>query len=260
MPKMISTALDRTSVVPLYYQIRQRVLEQIRSGALKPGELLPSEHVIASRLRVSRMTVRQALKSLCDLGVANTQTGKGTFVTGVKLEKSFRRVLSFTEEMHERKARPGSKTLSFAILRPDRETAAALQLPPREKVACLRRLRLADSLPMGVERSCLPLRLCPDLLEKFDPGTSLYKALVEHYGIEVAVADEVVEAGPAKPEEARHLDISPGSTVFFFTRTSFLQNGQPVEFVKSVYRADRYRIVNRLTRVNRELLPMAKNT
>src|SRR6266480_1115479 len=114
---MIWPALDRTSVVPLYYQIRQRLLEQIRSDALKPGELLPSENVIASQLRVSRMTVRQALKSLCDLGVANTQVGKGTFVTGVKLEKSFRRVLSFTEEMEERGARPDRRSFrsnSFA--------------------------------------------------------------------------------------------------------------------------------------------------
>lgn len=85
-------------------------------------------------------------------------------------------------------------------------------------------------------------RFEPELLETFGSGTSLYKALAEHYGIEMAVADEVVEAGPATPEEARLLET----------------NGQPVEFVKSVYRADRYKIVNRLTRVNRELLPMVR--
>ncbi len=255
---MIWPALDRTSVVPLYYQIRQRLLEQIRSDALKPGELLPSENVIASQLRVSRMTVRQALKSLCDLGVANTQVGKGTFVTGVKLEKSFRRVLSFTEEMEERGARPGSKVLSFELVRPDRETAGALQLSRGEKVVSLRRIRLANSLPMGIERSCLPLRLCPDLLETFDPRTSLYQTLAERYGIQIAVTDEVVEAGPAGSEEACLLQIPTESTVFYFTRTSFIQSGQPVEFVTSVYRADRYKIVNRLTRVNRELLPVDK--
>jgi GntR family transcriptional regulator len=255
---MIPSPLDRTSVVPLYYQIRQRFLGQIRSGSLKAGELLPSEHVIATRFRVSRMTVRQALKSLCELGVANTQIGKGTFVTGVKLEKSFRRVLSFSEEMQERGARPGARTLAFAVVRPDRETSEALQLSRGEKVVSLRRIRLANSLAMGIERSCLPLRLCPDLLKTFDTGTSLYKALAGHYGIEMAVADEVVEAGPANTEEARLLGISPGSTVFYLTRTSFIQSGQPVEFVKSVYRADRYKIVNRLTRVNRELLPMTR--
>jgi GntR family transcriptional regulator len=255
---MILPALDRTSVIPLYYQIRQRILEQIQSGALKMGELLPSEHVIASELRVSRMTVRQALRSLCDLGVANTQVGKGTFVTGVKLEKTFRRVLSFTEDMEERGVRPGSKTISFEEVRPDRDTAEALQLSSREKVVSLRRIRLANSLPMGIERSCLPSRLCPGLLEKFDPRTSLYQTLAEQYGIEMAVADEVVEAGPAGPEDTRLLQIRRASTVFFFTRISFLQSGQPVEFVKSVYRADRYKIVNRLTRVSRELLPIAR--
>lgn len=255
---MTLPALDRTSVAPLYYQIRQRLLEQIRSGLLKPGELLPSEQLIATQLRVSRMTVRQALKSLCNLGVVNTQVGKGTFVTGVKLEKSFRRVLSFTEEMEELGRRPSSKTLSFEIARPDRETADALRLSRGEKVINLRRIRMADSSPMGVEQSRLPLRLCPGLLQSFDPNTSLYRALGQQYGIEMALADEVVEAAPAGSEEARLLQISPGDTLFYFTRTSFIQSGQPVEFVKSVYRADRYKIVNRLTRINRELLPKAK--
>ncbi len=97
-----TATLDRHSVVPLYYQIQQRLLEQIRSGALKAGEPVPSEQEIAARLGVSRMTARQAVKSLCHLGVAYSQRGKGTFVSGTKLEKNFRQVLSFSEEMGRR--------------------------------------------------------------------------------------------------------------------------------------------------------------
>src|SRR5438309_6500659 len=100
--RVAAVVLDRQSVVPLYYQIQQGLSEQIRSGELKPGELMPSEQEIAERLGVSRMTARQALKSLCSRGLAFSQRGRGTFVSRMKLEKNFRRLLSFSEEMKDR--------------------------------------------------------------------------------------------------------------------------------------------------------------
>jgi GntR family transcriptional regulator len=245
--------LDRGSVVPLYYQIRQRLLSQIQSGELAVGEPLPSVQEIAASLGVSLMTARQAVKSLCDLGVAYSKQGKGTFISGIKLEKDFRQVLSFTEEMKTRGSKALSRVLSFEVVRGSAEVTEALQLSPNEKVFQLRRVRQANTLPMGIESSSLPVSLCPDLLTRFDPRTSLYKILEEHYGVHMVVADEVVEVGRAKAEEAELLRISEGSPVFFFTRTSFIQSGHPVEHVKAVYRGDRYKIVNRLTRPHRAL-------
>ncbi len=240
--------LDRHSVVPLYYQIQQGLLERIRSGKLKPGKPIPSEEDLSSHLRVSRMTARHALKSLCNLGVAYSMRGKGTFVSGMKMEKNFRQVLSFSQEMAARGARPASRVISFGAVPADAEVAKALQLRPKELVIRLQRVRLADSLPMGIETAHLPLALFPDLLEKFDPRASLYQTLAQHHGIHIAIADEVVEAGLAGAEEARLLRISKGSPVFLFTRTSHLETGQPVEYVKAIYRGDRYKMVNRLTR------------
>jgi GntR family transcriptional regulator len=86
------------------------------------------------------------------------------------------------------------------------------------------------------------------LLQKFDPGTSLYRTLAEVYEIHIVQADEVVEAGLASPEEARLLRISKGSPVFQFTRTSYVESGEAVEYVKSTFRGDRYKITNRLRR------------
>lgn len=243
---MESLNLDRHSVVPLYFQIQQHLLQDIRSGRLKAGKPLPSEEVISKRLRVSRMTARQALKSLCSLGVAYSQRGKGTFVSEIKLEKNFRQVQSFTEEMEARGSRPHSKLISSEVVPAGEEAALALRLPPEEKVIRIRRVRVADALPMGVETTCLPQSLCPDLLDKFDPRTSLYRTLSQGYGIHIVQADEVVEAGLANSEEARLLGISKGSPVFLFTRTSYVQGGQAVEYVKSTFRGDRYKITNRL--------------
>ncbi len=244
---MNSTVLDRRSVVPLYYQIQQFLLEQIHSGAFKPGRAILSEKEISTQMRVSRMTVRQAVKSLCSQGVLYSERGKGTFVSQIKWEKNFRNVLSFTQEMSGSGSRPSSKMLSFGVMRADTKTAAGLRIRTNEKVISLRRLRLANGIPMAIEWSRIPLDFCPDLVESFDPRTSLYKTLAERYGIHIAVTEEEAEAALATAEESRLLKIGKNSPVFNFVRTSYLRDGKAVEYVNSTYRGDRYRIVNRLT-------------
>lgn len=239
--------LDRQSVVPLYYQIQQFLLEQIHSGAFKPGQAILSEKEISSQMGVSRMTVRQALKSLCSQGFLYSQRGKGTFVTEAKLEKNFRNVLSFSEEMSARGSRPSAKVLSFEVAQADIKTAEALRITTSEKIISLRRLRLADGIPMAIEWSRIPIHFCPDLLTNFDPRASLYQKLAERYGIHIAVTEEVAEAALADIQESRLLEIGKRSPVFHFVRTSYLRDGKPVEYVDSTYRGDRYRIVNRLT-------------
>lgn len=240
--------LDRQSFVPLCYQIQHRFLEQIRSGVLKAGQPLPSEQEIADRMGVSRMTARHALKALCSLGVAYSERGRGTFVSRMKLEKNFRQVLSFSEEMRLRGSRPRSAVLAFKKTHPDSQVGEALHISPTEEVFLLRRVRLADSVPLCIECTHVPVRLCPDLKKTLDPGASLYRTLREHYGIQIEIADEVAEASLASAEEARLLRIRKKAPVFRFTRTAYFRSGEPVEFVKSVYRGDRCRVVNRLIR------------
>jgi GntR family transcriptional regulator len=240
--------LNRHGFVPLYYQIQQRLMEQIRSGSLKAGQPVPSEQEIAARMGVSRMTARQALKSLCSLGVVYSQRGKGTFVSRFKLEKDFRQVLSFSEEMSARGSRPRSRVLAFKRTQPDSQAAEALNVASNEEVFLLRRVRLADSVSLCIECTHIPVRLCSDLLETFDPRESLYKSLIERYGIQIDFANEVAEASLASAEEARLLRIRKKAPVFRFTRTAYLHSGEPVEFVRSVYRGDRCKVVTRLSR------------
>src|ERR1700704_2121745 len=125
---MGTLVLDRQSVVPLYYQIQQSLLGQIRAGELVAGASMPSEQEISKRLSVSRMTARQALKSLCSLGVAYSQRGKGTFVSQAKLDKNVRQVFSFSEEMEARGAKPHSRVVSFETISAGEEVREALHL------------------------------------------------------------------------------------------------------------------------------------
>ncbi len=218
---MGTLVLDRQSVVPLYYQIQQSLLGQIRAGELVAGASMPSEQEIATRLGVSRMTARQALKSLCSLGVAYSQRGKGTFVSAGKMEKNFRQVLSFSEEMRQRGSQPSSRILQFESAAPSEEVKEALGLGVGEKIVRLKRVRLADSISLCVECT---------------------------HRIQIDLADEVAEASVATAEEAKLLRIRAKAPIFRFTRTAFLRTGQPIEFVKSAYRGDRCKVVNRLSR------------
>jgi GntR family transcriptional regulator len=246
IPILSSPLLDRHSAIPLYYQIQQFLLDRIRSGDYGPGQPIPSEQEICAQFGVSRMTARQALKALCDKGIVYSQRGRGTFVSANKLEKDFRQVLSFSEEMGVRGSRPDSKVVSFEIAPADARVAEALRLSSGEDVINLKRVRLADGMPLGLEHSRIPLALCPDLRQTFDPRNSLYQTLATRYGIHIVVTDEVAEAGLARTEDARLLEIPARSAVFLLTRHSFVESGRPVEFVTSVYRGDRYKIVSRL--------------
>jgi GntR family transcriptional regulator len=246
--------LRRGNGLPLYQQIEQLLADQIRAGVFKPSEPLPSIQKIATRMGVSQMTIRQAIKSLCELGLVYSRQGKGTFISSMKLEKEFRHVLSFSEEARAHGATPRSRLLSFSCRKPSEETRAALGLGKDDKIFRLHRVRYEDSLPIGIECSCLAVSACPDLIEVFDPETSLYERLADHYGIQLAITDEVIEVGKATVEEARLLQITRQSAVFLFTRVSFREDGKPVEHVKSTYRGDRYKIVNRLMRTKRSLL------
>ena len=240
--------LDRGGGIPLYHQIQRQLMEQIRSGAFPRNEALPPVQEIAARYGVSLMTARQAVRSLCDLGMAYSRQGKGTFIANTKLEKNFRRVMSFTEEMKTRGTTAQSRVLSFRIRSATGEVRKALQLRAGEKVFRLHRVRCGDGVPLGVECSCLPVRVCPDLLRDYDVTSSLYRTL-EMHGVFLMTASEVVEVGRASAENAKLLRIAPRSPVFLFTRISFLEDGKPAEFVRSTYRGDRYKIVNRLTRL-----------
>ena len=240
--------IDRTSVVPLYFQIRESLLAEIRSGRLRAGDPLLSEQQISAQLGVSRMTARQALQSLCSLGVAYRLQGKGTFVSKNKFEINFRHVQSFTEQMSALGFSVSSKVLALGLVPAPPEVAVALRVAPDSEVVRLERLRMAATLPVAIELSHLPHHLCPGLVERFGPKDSLYETLAKRYGIHIQVADETVEVGLAGNEDARLLRVRKGSPLFFFTRVTYLADGQPLEYVKSRYRADRYKIANRLIR------------
>ena len=235
--------LDKNGFIPLYFQIQRALMEKIHSGELSEGDSLASEEELARVYRVSRMTARQALHGLKSSGYAFSQKGRGTFVTRPKLEKNIMHLMGFTEDMKQRGMVPSSRLLEQSVVEATEELALQLKVKVGEPVMLLRRLRLADGIPMAIEGSHIPLKFFPGLerISFTNTNKSLYFVLRENYGLRVGWADEVIEALPATREESHLLTIPNRSSVLSISRTIMTTEETPVEVACSRYRGDRYR-------------------
>jgi GntR family transcriptional regulator len=238
--------LDKNGFIPLYYQIQRALMEKIHSGELSEGDLLASEEELARSYKVSRMTARQALHGLKARGYALSQKGRGTFVTKPKLEKNIMHLRGFTEDMKQRGMVPSSQLLEQTVVRATEDLAESLKIEHEASVMKLRRLRLADGIPMALEVSHIPLRQFPGLERINFAKQSLYYILRENYGVRVGWADEIIEALPATREESELLTIPRRASVLSISRVIITTEQTPIEIACSRYRGDRYRALIRI--------------
>ena len=241
-------ALNKPVPIPLYYQIKSRLLEAIESGMLKPGDRVPSERELSDRFTVSRMTARQALVELENQGYLNRIQGKGTYVSIPKFEQPLAVLTSFTEDMRRRGLEAGAEVLSFVEAPAGRKTAQALGIDETASIYRLERLRLAGGEPMALEVSHLVAERFPALMEQRFTDESLYRVLIERYGLRFGRATQSLEAVPANAYEAEILRVREGVPLLLMERVSRDSQDRPTEFVRSLYRGDRYRFTTELIR------------
>jgi GntR family transcriptional regulator len=221
-------------------QVRQR-LETLIS-AMAPGEPLTAERDLARELGVARMTLRRAIDALVAESRLVRRHGSGTFVAAAKVTQRLS-ATSFSADMRARGLRPGSHTV-FARESPAGVVlSAVLGIPPNSSVLHVRRLRLADDIPMALEDLHVPCDLAPDLTGNDLENASFYDVLARRYGHAIVSGTQTVEPCLTEPDIAELLEVGAGAPAFCFERTSRIEGDRVVEFVRSVYRGDRYRIV-----------------
>lgn len=240
-------ALDRQLPTPLYHQIKTLILKDIQAGTLKPDERLPTEEELASHFAVSKITVRQALRELSGLGLIRREQGRGTFVQRPPLEQGPRELTSFTEEMRRHGRSSASQILEKGTVSASPELAAILLIASGDPVFRLRRLRLADGEPIALQTVHLPLILALGIEYEAFEAVSLYGLLRDKYRLTPARARETHTAVTVEGDEAALLRITPGSPAMAAERITQLADGRPLEYVQSLMRADRYKIVLDLT-------------
>jgi GntR family transcriptional regulator len=243
-PSQIATTerlLDRKGFVPLYFQIQRVLIEKIHSGELREGDLLTSEWQLARAYHVSRVTAREALHGLKTSGYASSLRGRGTFVTKPKREKPLTQLRGFTEEIAERGMVPASRLLEQRVIDATAELAESLEVQAGSPVMRLRRLRLADGIPMAIEKTYLSLSHFPGIQQINFGEQSLYQTLRDRFSVHVAWAAETIEILQATSEESRLLKIPAKTGILSISRNTITEDRVPIEVTVSRYRADRYR-------------------
>jgi GntR family transcriptional regulator len=228
--------LDVNSAKPLYEQIKEYILSQIQAGEFVRGGRIPSERALSESLGVNRLTVKKAIDELVQAGQLSVQIGKGTYVSQRKFDLQLESLTSFTEEMIRRGQRASSRVLSMGLLPASVPDARVLCITPGELVVSLVRLRLADHIPMAIERSQIVAALCPGILDHHDfTRESLYGVLLEEYHLQLVRAEQSIEARRATSEESRLLEIAPGDPILEMTRITYSSSEIPAEYVHSAY-------------------------
>ncbi len=230
---------------PKYYELRQWLRHHV--DGLAPGTPVAPERTLSERFNISRTTVRQALHDLAVEGRIVRRQGRGTFVAPPKVTQNLQ-LSSYTDDMTAQGLRPGSRLVDVAVIEAEPDVAAKLGLPARASVVRLERVRSADDEPMAVETVYLDHERFPDIGDRLTTDVSLYALLEDGYGVIPVSADETIETVLAPPAASRLLGTDATTPMLLLTRSSRDESGRPVEYVRSLYRGDRFRFAARITR------------
>jgi len=223
---------------PAYQRIQHAIRKRIDAAELKPGDAVASERELAKTHKVSLMTARHALAGLEREGVVERRRGAGTFVAAPKIH--FNKLMSYTEHMSSRGLAPRSRVLTAKIIEDEQEVAARLNLPATSRLVKIARLRLTDEEPFALETCYLPASEYSELVAASLGRNSLFAALEHDYGVELAYADEEIDATAADAHLAEMLALPKGSALLRIRQVIYSTKGKATIYVVGYYRSERH--------------------
>ena len=236
MTTTLSVEIERSSPVPLYFQVAQAFEKAILEGELKPGDRFENELALAKRLNLSRPTTRRAIQELVDKGMLVRKRGVGTQVVQTPVHRPVE-LTSLFDDLARAGQEPATKVLDYSIGPASDDIAEHLNLPSGSEVLTMRRLRSSGGQPLALMTNHLPAALAPDRTELEQAG--LYQALRSR-GVHIRLARQRIGAKAADRDEARLLDEKPKAPLLVMNRTAFDDSGRIVEYGSHMYRASRY--------------------
>lgn len=242
------TTMPSLTREPMYQQLNQLLRSLVGSPEFPAGGQFLTERQVSERFQVSRATANKALSNLVSEGLLTFRKGVGTFVSPRSMDYNLRALVSFTEEAIAAGKRPETRVLRFEEISASNApeaVAEALQASLQDKLWYLERLRLADSLPVILERRHIAARYCPRLNAR-DLGGSLYRVWKERYHLEVEGAEETIRAVNIRRSEAVVLHTRQNTAGLLITSVGYLVGHEPLWFEKTLYRGDAYEFHNRL--------------
>jgi len=239
----MTIAGEPAATEPKYYAVKRHLLEFI--GSLEPGAPVPTERELATQMKTSRTTVRQALTELVVEGKLVRRQGSGTYVAEPKITWPLY-LASFTEQVEASGFKPSAEVIATQRIAAGAELAQQLGLPARAPVYKIERLRFADAFPIAVETSWLPAERFPNLTRLIRSHASLHALLAEQFGVRMRPAEEWIETAPATPREASQLKVDIGTPMLIVSRQNFDSDGTPIELGRTWFRSDRVTLVTHL--------------
>jgi GntR family transcriptional regulator len=232
----------------LYARIEETIATEIAQGEYCPGDQLPTEDELLERFQVSRITIRRAIQNLVSRGLLEIRRGLGTFVLSPRIEAELTKLTGFVEDMKSVGRRASARVVSHGVIAASARVAQRLQLVKGTKVMQIKRVRLADDMPISFDETYLPLPLGKQIVRNDLRLHPIFTLLEEEYGVPLVEADYELEAVIATKAVAVALQVRVGSPIFQIERTSLTTGNQPVDYEVLSYRGDVVRFVTKLLR------------
>ena len=244
-----------TTVLPIYYQIKQTIKGWIVNKEFGPGNKIPSENELADRFNVSRLTVRQAISQLTQEGFLNSRRGEGTFVTSNEdLINSFSlETTGFMDELFSTQlSKVTTKWATLSKMVAPKPVKEKLQLEMGdEEVVQIKRVRLLRGRPFTYTINYLPVEIGARVNEKDLYRRRLLEILERDLKVEFAEAVQTIEASFADQEVAEKLEVASGSPILFVEKIMYSKQHKPIELFQSSYRGDLFKFIVRFNKVKR---------
>ncbi|AIG65051.1 GntR family transcriptional regulator [Weissella tructae] len=224
---------------PVYVQIHDDIREAIDAGRWQAGDKIPSERELADQFDVSRMTLRQAVMLLVDEGVLERRVGSGTYVAEQKVQETLNGLTSFTDLMAAIGKVATTKTISYHIGQATASEQKRLNMNEGDNVLRMERVRYGNDEPIAFEVAAIPARLVRGLSRE-SLSNSLYHTLEVERDLHVNYARQTVTAAAVTERVADLLDIKRSDPVLVLRQTTFAQNDEPFEYVRTQYVGSRF--------------------
>lgn len=222
----------------------EKIEYYISKNKLAPHTKIPSERDLCEMWSFNRTTLRSAIQRLVIEGKLYQKKGSGTYVAKPKLTRNLQDLRALSVEVKENGRVLTNKILFADIIESNKQTTKKLHLPLGHKVYALTRLRFIDDEPCTIETSFMDYERFKKVSEYDFSKQSLYSALEKEYNIQVVKGEERVGIAYATDYEAELLGIEPGKAVFYLTGIVYDENEEPVEYFKSIVRADKVRFAS----------------
>ena len=232
---------------PVYQQLNDR-LRVALGDDYRHGDKFLTEREISEKFDVSRATANKAVAGLVSQGLLEFRRGIGTFVRRDKINYDVGSLISFTEKAKTAGKKPSTQLVAFEKVTGesvDKKILESLELQPKSDLWEMKRIRMADTVPVILEHRFVVADRCPKLTRAQAKG-SLYKAFTQTHGLTVAGSDEIIRAVLLKASEADQLQIGTRSAALEIVSVGFLNDDSPLWWERTLYRADQYEFHSRL--------------